>query len=442
MRVWSICLCLSLLCLGCNRDEEARRREIAQNLKQIELAVRNYHQTAAAQRDVGTDPAEPEGNIAVDVSEIVEGGNRFALELYRQLRSDEGNLFFSPASISTALAMTLAGAAGETEAQMTKTLHLPMPNEDLHDGMKTVQAFWRTTDEETGIRLNLANRLWGQQSYGFLPDFLELTREKYAAELARMDFARSDAARETINTWIEEQTEGKIKDLIPRGALSADTRLVLTNAVYFHGTWTAPFNEDATRDEDFHITAAEKRKVPMMHRQDRFRYGATDDLQILELPYGDDSLSMVVLLPREVDGLSDLEARLTYENLQRWAASAKRENEVKVYLPKFKTTSRFELGSTLRAMGMGSAFDPSVADFSAMTGGKDLFLSAVIHQAFVDVNEEGTEAAAATGAIMRTTAVPVEQPPLFRADHPFVFMIRDNRNMAILFIGRVMNPLM
>jgi len=201
---------------------------------------------------------------------------------------------------------------------------------------------------------------------------------------------------------------------------------------------------DLTNEEDFHLTAIDKIKVPMMHRRGKFRYGAIEDLQILELPYGDRSLSMVALLPQKIDGLADLESKLTYGNLQRWLESIKHENEVKVYLPKFKTTSRFRLADTLKALGMGLAFNANEADFSGMTGDKDLFISEVIHQAFVDVNEEGTEAAAATGVIMAPTAAPLQEPkepPVFRADHPFTFMIRDNHSGTIVFLGRVTNPL-
>jgi serpin B len=319
-----------------------------------------------------------------------------------------------------------------------------MPSNQLHEGMKGLREFWTTPDKKTGIRLNLANRLWGQTSYEFLPTFLQVTRDKYGAELARLNFAQTEEARKTINTWVEEQTEDKITDLIPVGAISSDTKLVLTNAVYFHGIWAEPFKKDRTKDEDFHLTAADKIKVPMMHHSDEFRYGDIDDLQVLELPYGDSSLSMVVFLPKEVDGLADLESKLTFQNMKKWTASVKHEEEVKVYLPKFKTTSQFEMSSTLRAMGMETAFDANTADFSGMTGGKDLFVSAVIHKAFVDVNEEGTEAAAATGVVMAPTAAPIQEPkepPVFRADHPFVFMIRDNRNGATLFVGRIANPL-
>ena len=378
----------------------------------------------------------------MDVSEIVEGGNQFALDLYDRLRSEEGNLFFSPSSISTALAMTYAGAAGETETEMAKTLHFQMPKDRLHEGMKTLQSFWTTTDKESGIRLNLANRLWGQESYEFLPAFLQITRGKYGAELARLDFAQPDHASQTINEWVEEQTDNKITDLISPDALSPVTRLVLTNAVYFHGNWAEPFEKGLTNEEDFHLTATDKIKVPMMHNWDEARYVAIDQLQILELPYGDGSLSMVVLLPKEIDGLADLEAKLTFQNLQRWTASVKHEDEVQVFLPKFKTTAQFMLSGTLQAMGMKSAFDPNTANFSGMTDGEAFFISAVIHKAFVDVNEEGTEAAAATGIAMAGAAfVEPKEPLLFRADHPFVFMIRDNRNGTIMFLGRITNPL-
>ncbi len=499
MRVWIICLALSVICLGCeHRAEQARREAAIAKLKQTQLALQNYHKTFKApvsefsqviavateyyttgpqqarpadgefsagtkvkiveqsgsyvlvqsesgiRAFVAADAVKQQANIVTDSSEIVDGSNQFALDLYQRLRSQEGNLFFSPSSISTALAMTYAGAAGDTEAEMAKTLHFQMPNERLHAGMKALQAFWRMPDNKQGIQLNLANRLWSQKRYEFLPEFLAVTRDQYGAELARLDFAQGEAARQTINGWVEEQTQDKITDLIPAGAISPSTKLVLTNAVYFHGIWADPFKKKVTKDQDFYIAETDKIKVPMMHRSDEFRYGAIDDLQILEIPYGDGSISMVVLLPRKIDGLADLEAELTFQNLRNWTASVRNEDEVKVYLPRFKTTSQYEISGTLRAMGMETAFDANTADFSGMTGAKDLFISAVIHKAFVDVNEQGTEAAAATGVIMAPTAAVIDEPkkpPVFRADHPFVFMIRDNRSQAILFLGRIMNPL-
>lgn len=245
---------------------------------------------------------------------------------------------------------------------------------------------------------------------------------------------------------VADQTESTITDLIPQGMISADTRLVLTNATYFHRVWAKPFNKDLTRGENFHVKAAETAGVPMMHRWDRWggsRYAAIDDLQILELPYGDGSLSMVMLLPKQLDELADLEAEPTFEYLRRWMESMKPGGAVKIWLPRFKTTSQFQLNRTLQAMGMESAFDRDTADFSDMTDSVDLSISAVIHKAFVDVNKEGTEAAAATGAGGLPAGAPSEPkaPPIFRADHPFVFMIRDNRTRAILFLGNITNPL-
>lgn len=385
---------------------------------------------------VAADAVKLSNISAADVFGLVKGCNQFALELYQQLRSGDENLFFSPTSISVALAMTYAGAAGETQAEMASTLHFEMPNAQLHESMHAFQGFWATPDKDTGIRLNLANRLWGQRGFQFLPEFLDVTRSNYGAELVQLNFADSENSRQTINTWVEEQTEKKIVDLIPEGFLSSDTRLVLTNAVYFHGNWAEQFKKKNTRDQDFQLNTTAKVKVPMMHRTGKCRYGEIDNLQVLELPYGDGSLSMIVLLPKAVDGLEGLEAQLNFENLQRWMQSVKQDNRLEISLPRFKTTAKFDMKRTLQAMGMRSAFDERLADFSGMTSEGALFISGVVHKAFVDVNEEGTEAAAATAVGM----VMVSSPPMFIADHPFIFMIRDNRNGALLFVGRITNP--
>ena len=389
---------------------------------------------------VAADAVKLSNTSAADVVGLVKGCNQFALELYQQLRSGDENLFFSPTSISVALAMTYAGAAGETQAEMARTLHFDMPNAQLHESMLAFQGFWATPDKDSGIRLNLANRLWGQRDFQFLPEFLDVTRSNYGAELIQLNFADSENSRQTINTWVEEQTEKKIVDLIPEGFLSSDTRLVLTNAVYFHGNWADQFKKEYTRDQDFQLTTTKSVKVPMMHRTGKCRYGAIEDLQVLELPYGDGSLSMIVLLPKAVDGLESIEARLNLENVQRWMQSVNQNYRLEISLPRFKTTAEFGMKRALQAMGMKSAFEVHGADFSGMTGDKSLFISDVVHKAFVDVNEQGTEAAAATGVV--TSTVSYSTPPTFRADHPFVFMIRDNRSGALLFIGRIMNPAM
>ena len=249
------------------------------------------------------------------MSQLAVGINAFAVDLYHQLRSTPGNLFFSPGSIATALAMTSGGAAGQTEAEINQLLHLTLPREALHDQMHELLAGWKTPGSKAGYRLSIANRLWGQSGVRFLEEFLDLTRTSYEAELATLEFAESGAVS-TINRWIADKTENQIPDLI--SALSPDTLLVLTNAVYFKGDWTDPFEEKQTKDDDFWVRSNDRITVRMMHTRNTFGYAEFDNLQVLELPYGDRSLSMVVLLPREVDGLADLEARLTLDGLGHW----------------------------------------------------------------------------------------------------------------------------
>ena len=382
--------------------------------------------------------------VTPQVREIAESNNAFAIDLYRQLSAQDGNLFFSPASISTALAMAWAGAEGETQRQMAGVLHLqkakaPIPEDQLHEAFGTLSA--SLNSQSKNYQLSMANRLWGQKTYPFHPQYLETTRDSYGAELASIDFRQSEAARQTINDWIAEQTSGRIENLIPPGVLNAMTRLVLTNAIYFKGAWAEDFSKQATKDAAFHLTGGRDVMVPMMHQAEDFRYGESEDVQLLELPYGGYELSMVVVLPKRNDGLPALEKALTAENARAWLSSMRRR-EVQVYLPRFKMTSQFKLAETLQSLGMMLPFSEQ-ADFSGMSTAEDLMISEVIHKAFVDVNEEGTEAAAATAVVIAPASAPVgepERPVVFRADHPFVFMIRDNRTGAILFLGRVTDP--
>ena len=376
------------------------------------------------------------------MSSLVEGNRQFAVDLYARLRSQSGNLFFSPSSISTALAMTYAGARGETAQQMARVLHFPVPQNQLPEAFAAFQNALRPAAEKPGYRLEMANRLWGQQGYHFLPGFLDVTRDFYHAELAQVDFkGHTELARETINRWIEQQTQDKIKDLVPHGALDDLTRLVLTNAIYFKGDWTNPFPKSATRDEPFHVTGDKSTTAPLMHKTENFMFAAVDSLKVLQLPYGNRDLGMIVLLPDEIDGLGALEQKLDPESLDRWT-SGLRKREVQVFLPRFKLTSQFSLSTVLAAMGMALAFDPNRADFAGMsTEEPGLSISAVLHKAFVDVNEEGTEAAAATAVVMKARAVMLpREPAIFRADHPFLFLIVDQRSKGILFLGRVVNP--
>jgi serpin B len=373
---------------------------------------------------------------------VVEGNSRFAIDLYGELKRQPGNLFFSPNSISTALAMTYAGARGDTALQMARVLHFPAPQDKLPEAFEALRKTCQSELETPGYHLSVANRLWGQQGYHFLPDFLAITRDSYQAELAQVDFVRDpEGARELINQWVETQTRQKIKDLVPSGALTPLTRLVLTNAIYFKGDWTRPFPKQATREEDFHVTGDKTTRAPLMHKTDDFRFGAVDGLKVLDLPYGKGDVSAIVLLPDQNDGLPTLEGKLNQENLGRWLTTLRRR-KVQVTIPRFKLTSTFSLSDALKAMGMSLAFDQDRADFSGMSTEEKVSLSAVLHKAFVDVNEEGTEAAAATAVVVGVRAViaPVE-PAVFRADHPFLFLIVDNRSKSILFLGRVVNPL-
>ena len=370
---------------------------------------------------------------------VAKANNGFGLDLYGKLSKKEGNLFFSPHSISVALAMTWAGARGETAEQMRAMLRLPERREAVHTAYSHLLDELNEATNAEGCRLEVANALWGQKGYGFLQGYLRLVETNYDAGLEQVDFRNAtEKAREQINRWVEKKTNDKIEDLIPRGALNALTRLVLTNAIYFKGLWDMPFKPEQTEDRDFWVSADEKKSVPTMHNKKRFGYAETDDCQLIELPYEGDELSMIVALPRERDGLGEMEKALTQEKLNEWFDGLRRR-EVDVYLPRFKFTSEFGLRSMLESLGMKDAFLPDEADFSGMNGKRDLFVTAVLHKAYVDVNEEGTEAAAATGVIVGTTSVPL-QPAVFRADHPFLFFIRHRPTGTVLFMGRVAEP--
>ncbi len=372
-----------------------------------------------------------------DKESVVEGNSEFALDLYAQLKGKDGNLFFSPYSISGALAMTYAGARGKTAEEMADVLHFTLGQEKLHPAFARLTGDLQTAGP--GIELNIANALWGQRGYKFLETFLDLLKKSYGAGLHEVNFkGETEQARQTINKWVEDQTKNKIKNLIQRGVLDPDILLVLTNAIYFKGDWVKKFDKKLTKDAKFSVKADKTVKAPLMYAKNKFKYKEMESLQVLELPYSGKKMSMVVLLPRKVDGLAGLEAGLSAENLQKWTTGL-REKKVKVYLPKFKMTCEFALAQTLSAMGMPTAFSQAAADLSGIDGTDLLFISAVIHKAFVDVNEEGTEAAAATAVPAKAKGRPRPEP-VFRADHPFLFLIKDTRSGSILFMGRLVNP--
>jgi len=402
---------------------------------------------------------------AKDAGEVAASNNAFAVTLYGQLAGTEGNLFFSPSSIHTALAMTYAGARGKTAEQMSGVLGLPKtkvrPDTDLQFDESGRQVGGVSIDawmparvhrayrgllselkpgKDAGYQLHVANALWGQKGFPWLPEFLKVTKDNYGAGLREVDFAAdTEGARNTINRWVEEQTKDKIKELLKKGIVTSDTCLVLTNAIYFKGDWQTQFDKKLTKDTPFKLASGGEVKAPMMFQEATFRYTEDKDLQVLRMPYAGDELAMIVILPRAIDGLAGFEKTLSAKRLSE-LIDLMPKKKVRVFLPRFKMTSQFSLAETLQAMGMKDAFAPGAADFSGMNGKKDLFVSAVVHKAFVDVNEEGTEAAAATGVAISVTSVQIDKPPEFRADHPFLFLIRHEKTGAILFLGRVMNP--
>jgi serpin B len=375
--------------------------------------------------------------VKADRAAVVAGTTNFALSLYGQLRGKKGNLFLSPYSISTALAMTYAGARGRTEEQMARALHFPVEQARLHPAFASLLREAATAKD---CQLSVANALWGQKGHARLPDFLALTSKNYGAGLRKVDFvADTEAARRTINGWVEKQTRDKIKDLLAPGILNEDTRLVLTNAIYFEADWASQFATDYTSKGPFFVTPTEKATVPLMHQQGQFRYADEGAFQAVEMPYKGGDLAMLVLLPKKVGGLAALERSLTEADLRRCLAKMKRR-EVKVVLPRFTTGCEFNLNDALKALGMTDAFVPRVADFSGIDGPDSrLFIQAAVHKAFVEVTERGTTAAAATAVAIGDEGEPPRATD-FRADHPFLFLIRDNRSGSVLFLGRLADP--
>ncbi len=378
-----------------------------------------------------------------DLAPLVEGNSTFAFNIYQTLREENGNLFYSPYSMSLALAMTYAGARGETEQQMADTLHFTLSQDRLHPAFNSLDIELGKRGEgaegkdEDGFRLNVLNAIWGQKGYQFLPTFLDVLAENYGAGLRPLDFAGApEKSRLIINEWVSDQTEGRIEDLIPQGLIDILTRLVLTNAIYFNAAWQYPFNEDLTRDSQFYLLDGREITVPMMSQTESFGYAEGDNYRAVELPYDGGELSMVILLPHA----GQFEAFEESLNAERVSAivSALEQRQVALAMPKFEFESAFKLKEALMAMGMPVAFTEA-ANFSGMTGGRELFISEVVHKAFVSVDEAGTEAAAATAVIMKVTALPVA-PVEFTANHPFIFLIRDIETGSLLFMGRILNP--
>jgi serpin B len=378
---------------------------------------------------------------------LVQGNGTFALDLYARVKDGEGNRFLSPFSISCALAMTYAGAQEETALQIAKAMHFTLPPGKLHPAFhRLISELNSRTASPTGdkqaasVQLLTANALWAQTGERILSDFQKRIEINYQGGLEQVDFRRAPAdALRTINTWVEERTSGKIKDLLKPGHIDSQTMLILTNAIYFKALWDTPFDEHATAPADFHASDHDPVRVDMMKLTGRFRYLDEKTFQALELPYLGNGQAMVILLPKTNDGLAELEASLSFTMLEGWLKKLS-SHRVNVSLPRFKLTAELELKGALSELGMPLAFQPRKADFAGITGTRDFAISAVVHKAFVEVQEKGTEAAAATGVVMKSAAMVPSTPAVFRADHPFFFLIRDTRTGSLLFLGRLVRP--
>jgi len=373
--------------------------------------------------------------------------NDFAVALYGQLRREPGNLFFSPFSVRTALAMTLAGARGETASQMRDALGAGSSDEAMHEELAAIVRRLNGTGG-SAYEITVVNSLWAQEGAPLLAEFLDLIRRHYQGGLSPVDFRRdAERARITINNWVDEQTKRKIQDLIPPGGLSGLTRLVLVNAVYFKGMWGKAFEKELTWDSPFQVREKHSVTTPLMHQMAQVPYMQGPGYQAIDLPYQGGDLSMLALLPDLRDGLEELEERLSPKMLRDCVGGLKAQ-DVQLGIPRFKLTwGGINVRQQLEALGMNNAFDPSWADFSGLNGAsptdaESLYIAAVFHKAFVEVNELGTEAAAATAVAMPTRSpAPVQRKePVFHADHPFLFAIRERQSGAILFLGRVTDP--
>jgi len=395
--------------------------------------------------------ADDVGSTPQGIQQVVNANNQFAFELYSELdKSEQGNIFYSPYSISAALAMTYEGAKGQTADEMKSVFHFPESN-ILRPNFAAI--YNKINGEHNAYELKTGNALWVQQDYKFLEDYTSRVEKYYGGKVANLDFKQeTEKSRQTINSFIEQQTNNKIKDLIPKGMLNPMTRLVLTNAIYFKGTWKWEFDKSDTQEQDFKITPTNIVKTPMMYMKPdkaRFNYANLENLQVLELPYKGDKISMLILLPKQGEDydyktgkrivsnytLKDID--LSVQKLNEYKAQMKETKLDALYLPKFEFDAKYSMKDTLSTMGMPTAF--GAADFSGMNGKINLQISQVIHQAFIKVDEQGTEAAAATAVGMQLESAAMPRN-VFRADHPFIFIIQEKETGNILFMGRVTDP--
>lgn len=391
--------------------------------------------------------------LQTDAAALAAGNRAFAIDLYRQLSSTDGNLIFSPFSVSLAMAMVDAGARAQTLDQINTGMHFTLPSAQLHPAFNSLDASLESlgvpagtpqpTDEYNlgdDFQLNIANSLWGQANHTFLPEYLDLLAQNYGAGLQTLDFTKDpDAARKIINNWVSEKTKDKIQDLFAQGTITPDTRLVLANAIYFKASWQSVFYKENTKDGPFTLMDSSQVTVPMMTSgKTANQYFKGSDYTAVSLPYRGSQVEMIIVLPDTGN----------FQNFEKEFDSAKLEevlnslsgSAVDLTLPRFKVESSFSLNQALSSLGISAAFNPDQADFSGMDGQQDLYISQVVHKAFIQTDESGTEAAAATGIAMEASSMPVETPPQVIVDHPFLFFIYDQTSGSILFEGRVLDP--
>ncbi len=386
------------------------------------------------------DPAVP----ASDLSALVQGDNAFALDMYHSLRSSNGNLAFSPYSLSVALAMPYAGARGDTEKQMAQALHYTLPQDRLHPAFNRLDQDLAkegqpSSGEAEPMQLKIANAVWAEQTFSFLQSYLDLIAQDYGAGIRLADIIHNaDGVRQQINNWVSQQTNNKIKDLIPAGAMDDATRMVLVNAIYFKADWSNEFDPSNTQDVPF--TLLDGTQVTSKQMSDHFSgvpYSSGDGWQAIELPYVGDTAAMDLIVP-DAGRFQNFESSLDAQKLNSIIGSMQ-PVAIQLAMPKFSFRSTFDMGGTLAGLGMADALDANLADFSGMTGKRDLYITKVVHRAYIAVDEKGTEAAAATGIVMGLTSIMIPDKQL-TIDRPFLFVIRDVQSGQILFLGRVMDP--
>jgi len=395
---------------------------------------------------------QDDGTAAVN-PELVAGNTDFAFDLYQALpKSDEGNLLVSPYSISQAFAMAYAGAEGDTETEMAEVMGFDLPEDAFHPAFgdlntdlteREYDEFLTENSDASTFQLNIANAVWGQQGYPFAAEYVGVIDDFYGGGFREVDFtADPDAAREAVNAWVAEQTEDRIENILPSGSVDAATRMVLANAIYFNASWMVPFIEAATQDAPFTLLDGEQVTVPLMTQQENVLYAEGENYQAAQLPYFGWDMGMIVILPQE-GAFNEVDAALNAELFAEIREGLSQSGPVNVFLPRFEYEFDLQLGSVMRELGMGQAFDPDAADFTGMLSeetGENLYIGEAIHKAFIKVDEEGTEAAAATALTIRATSAMPDEPVEFRVDRPFMFAIVDNVTDSVLFVGRVVNP--